>query len=379
MWLLEQKTRELIEACKGLTAEQQMQSIAFNRDQFGKLQAGPAGIAAIPIEGILTQQRDFMAMFFGGGNTLYPDIIGAIAEANDNESVTGINLAVGNSPGGNMTGLWQAMEAVRTSAKPITMTVAHEVASATYMLGSQATEIVALNKAVRAGSLGVLQKVQVDDTVLNITNRESPDKAPNVATDEGVATVQDDMDNVFALYGGAVAKGRGKTMAVVNKTFGRGSMLMASDALAVGMIDRIESAPRVKNKPTATGGKQEAKSMDITTLKHDHPEVYAAAVAEGVRAERDRCNEHLIMGEASGDMATALKAVKDGDEMTGVYRATYNAAHMKRSDIEARGDDNPDAETVAPAAKPPVVAKDDGEISDELADYMLSRNAEMEV
>jgi ClpP class serine protease len=379
MWLLEQKIRERMEAAPVLTAEQMAQALTFNRDQFGKLQAGADGTATIPIEGILTQQRDYMAMFFGGGNTLYPDITGAIAEANGDPSIKRIDLAVGRSPGGSMIGLFPVMEAVRTSEKPTRMIVAHEVASATYMIGSQTDEIVVSNKGVRVGSMGVVATAFVDESIKEITNRESPNKRPDLATPDGVAVVEDELDSVYALYAGAVAKGRGKTVSIVNKTFGRGSMLMASDALAVGMIDRIEAAPRVNKKSTATGGQQEARSMDLMELKQNHPEIYAQAVADGVAQERDRVCAHVILGQASGDIDTAVTAIKEGTEMTATLRATYEAAAMNRNAVEAREADNPEPEAVAPVEKPAPEAKDDNEISDELAEYMLGRNAEMEV
>lgn len=81
--------------------------------------------------------------------------------------------------------------------------------------------------------------------------------------------------------------------------------------------------------------------MDLLTLKTSHPDVYAAAMQNGATLERERVAAHLIMGEASGDMKTAIAAAKDGIEMTASLNATYLAAGMNRNDSANRqGDDD---------------------------------------
>ena len=83
--------------------------------------------------------------------------------------------------------------------------------------------------------------------------------------------------------------------------------------------------------------------MDLQTLKAQHPDVYAAAAQEGRDQERDRVNAHLTMGEASGDMKTAIGAIGDGSAMTATLQAKYLAAGMNRSDVQARQDDDAEA------------------------------------
>ena len=79
--------------------------------------------------------------------------------------------------------------------------------------------------------------------------------------------------------------------------------------------------------------------MDINKLKAEHPEIAAALIAEGVAIgaakEKDRINAHLTMGEASGDMKTALAAVEDGSEMTATLTAKYMAAGMNKNAVNA--------------------------------------------
>jgi len=52
------------------------------------------------------------------------------------------------------------------------------------------------------------------------------------------------------------------------------------------------------------------------------------------------------MGQASGDMKTAIAAVNDGHELTAKYTALYQAAALNRRDVQDRVDDNPKTEDV---------------------------------
>ena len=94
--------------------------------------------------------------------------------------------------------------------------------------------------------------------------------------------------------------------------------------------------------------------MDLEKLKSEHPSVYAAVLALGVTAgvdqERDRVGAHLTMGASSGDMKTAIEAIEKGDNMTATLQAKYMAAGMNRANVQARGDDDGDAGSVADGA-----------------------------
>lgn len=91
---------------------------------------------------------------------------------------------------------------------------------------------------------------------------------------------------------------------------------------------------------------QQGEKMDLSELKEKHPGIFNQAVKEGfgngVKNERERSEAHLIMGEASGDMKTAMAAIKDGTEMNDVCRAKYMAASMNKKIVGNMGDENPD-------------------------------------
>jgi hypothetical protein len=121
-------------------------------------------------------------------------------------------------------------------------------------------------------------------------------------------------------------------------------MVLAEQALQAGMIDAIgveQSAPQ-QSAPEAAA-KKEVVSMDLETLKKDHPAVYAEAVAE----ERDRVTAHLEYGEDSGDLKTAFESIRNGSGLTQTVVAKYMTAARNKALTDARVEDNQDV-TVEP-------------------------------
>ncbi len=106
--------------------------------------------------------------------------------------------------------------------------------------------------------------------------------------------------------------------------------------------------------------------MDLEKLKAEYPALYQAVIAEGtkigiekgVTQERDRVGAHLIMGEASGAMDVAIKAAKEGTEMTATLNAEYMAAGMNKKTADATQEDSDDSDA-GDGAKPP--KGDDGD------------------
>jgi ATP-dependent Clp protease protease subunit len=121
----------------------------------------------------------------------------------------------------------------------------------------------------------------------------------------------------------------------------------------------------IKNASAADGGApttpKGSKKMTKEELKSQHPELYAAVYAEGVASTLDRVSAHLELGEASGDMKTAIEAAKSGAEMTQTLTAKYLAAGMRRNEQTARQAESDEAgKAVAGAAGEPA-AEDYGD------------------
>jgi ATP-dependent protease ClpP protease subunit len=93
---------------------------------------------------------------------------------------------------------------------------------------------------------------------------------------------------------------------------------------------------------------KETVRMTLEELKDKHPALYAQIVkearAEGAKAERERAEAHLIMGEKCGDMSIAVAAIKEGADFGApLVQAKYLAAGMDRRDVMNRQADSDDA------------------------------------
>lgn len=324
------------------------------------------------IDGPLTERPSFLAMLLGMGGTSYRAIRGALAQADSDPEVSDIVMNI-NSPGGHVEGLFETIAAIQAFKKPIKVRAAN-ANSAAYALAAAAGPIEAVSHASTVGSVGVVAGFGVDDKRIELSNTDSPNKRPDLKTEDGKAVVREHLDAMHELFVGAIAEGRAYhardkaiTADVVTKKFGRGSVLLAAQALKLKMIDQapeplirpvppVSNGKRAANEPAveAAGGAQR-KTMTKDEIKAQFPAVYEAIAdeaklagkAEGETNERKRVLAHLKLGKSSGAMATAEKAIASGvSSMDEEIFAEYQSAAMNRRDVGTRQED---AETAAAA------------------------------
>lgn len=349
---------------------------------------GPANFAVkgstatVRVAGLLTDQPDFFAHFFGGGNITYSSIREGIAAANADTNVKSIDLDI-NSPGGMATAEWfETMAAVKASEKPVRAMVGRMAASAAYGIASQAGEIVAQNDLSAVGSVGAVVTVGSGGGITRVASSNAPNKVSDPSTDEGLTAIRAQIDQIEKVFIREVAAGRDVSTDTVKADFGKGGIVLAEQALKNNMIDGIASAHAGESIETAAISGQtqtEYSGMNIDELKAQHPGVYAAAVEDGkalgVKEERDRVEAHLTLGKSSGDMDTALAAVSSGDGLTASLQAKYMAAGMNRNDSTDRANDDAEASAALDGAdqKTNVQAKTDNQaIMDDVASAICS-------
>lgn len=360
MWLMEEK------AFNAYRSVHERDFINFNSSQIESVitsqgsQYGGSGsdilsiegsTAYIDVQGVLTQKPDFFAMLFGFANTTWSALNEAVAMAESDKRVTDVVFNI-DSPGGEVYGMFDAMANISMMKKPKTAFVENLAASAAYGIASQADTIIAKNRASTVGSIGVLLTMYKDEDVVNITSTEAPNKRPDINTEEGVAAVRQELDDLHELFVEAIANGRSKsigstiTIKDVNSDFGRGSVFLAEKALKNGMIDSILttstdlSKSRSDKSVNAESKTTKGVTMDLKTLKAEYSDLYEAVFQEGVAAERDRTVAHLIMGEKTGAISTAIKAVKEGSRMTETLQAEYMTAGLNKARTDARASDD---------------------------------------
>jgi ClpP class serine protease len=327
-WLLSTTTLEALRVAPTPTAQQQMEfeaSLTAANEDGPRILSRAGDTARIEVEGVLTKTPSWMARWFGGGNTTYSEITTALAAADADPQVGQIEMSI-NSGGGTVDGMFDTMAAMQMTKKPITATVSGMAASAAYGLASQAKTIVATSKAARFGSVGVAVTMQTSEDEVTITSSNASKKRPDVTTEAGVEMVREELDGIEALFIEDIAAGRGTTSKNVIAKFGEGAVLLAAEAKERGMIDSVSAQT---NQPKASRGEQ--LNMDTNTLKAEHPKVYAEVFELGTKSERERVEAHLTLGEASGALETATKAIREGTGFTVALQAEYTSAGIKKA------------------------------------------------
>lgn len=209
---------------------------------------GAHKFAMVPVQGVLTQ--DGSASY--GSN--YQDITDAVANAAADPDVKSIILSV-DSPGGQVTGLPEcaAVIAAATKVKPVHAIVEGAAASAAYWLASQASDIT-VTPSGEVGSVGVrmmhvdlsealkAEGIRVTELSAGAFKTEWSPYQP--LTDEAQANMNARIQANYRDFLADVTKGRGAraTAAIKRTNFGEGRMLSADDALAAGMVDRLQPA-----------------------------------------------------------------------------------------------------------------------------------------
>ena len=371
-------------------------------------------VAQITVEGVLTPYPDFWAWFVFGANTAYSEVLESLAVAEQNTIVKRVEWLYA-TPGGMVDGLFDVLAVMEAFSKPMKAR-ASLACSAGYAMAAMSGKIEATSPAAEFGSIGTLRTYWVDgpaasEVQVDITSTEAPDKRPDVKTDEGKAVVRRELDVLHDLMVDAVARGRTRagrptTIDEINAEFGRGAGIFAEEARAKGMVDKVpprkpraatsgsapaapsaaaevsapEVSPEAVPQPAPVGAQAKVKTtMNKKEFQETHPEVYAAIRAEGraegvtagEQQERDRVVAHLTLGEASGDMKTAVEAVTSGVGMTATINAKYMAASMNRRDQNARQSDSNAADEATRGANgattPGAPAKD---LGDKMADLI---------
>jgi capsid assembly protease len=218
------------------------------------------GTAVMEIRGPLFRYRSIWTWLLGG--TAVSDASLGLHAAVDDPTVRSIVLAI-NSPGGQIDGINEFANYIRAAnaIKPVTAYVEGAAGSGAYWLASAAGRIVA-DETAQLGSIGVLATI-VDDSEADarggvkrydVVSSQSPLKRSDPATDEGRAQIQAMVDGLAQTFIDKVAGFRGVDPAKVVSDFGRGAMLGARAAVAVGMADSTGSLQELIGAPATFDG-----------------------------------------------------------------------------------------------------------------------------
>lgn len=341
MWLMQQSEIDRVERflAMGLPATADRAAIKHEASELGMK---PGGIASIDIKGPILPGPSAVLDFLGVEYTTYPDITSQVNEAVGRRA-NRIDLLV-NSGGGTVEGIGGAMDAIAASPVKTRAVASGKMASAAYMLASQAREIQAEHELTMVGSIGVATTAVLLEGVKEIANTASPKKRPDMATEEGVAMAREPLDDIYQVLSEKMAASRGVPVETIHNDYGQGAMMTARTALQRGIIDGIISNP--PHAATGAVGRQGARSMDIEQFKAEHPDVYRAVIdrgkQQGVQRERERVQAHLVAAEG-GDLEAAHAAINDGSDYNALVKAKHDAYARRAAGIVARGEEAPPA------------------------------------
>ena len=216
------------------------------------------GIAVLPLYGIVTQRGNMVDDVSGPGTASTQQFSNMLRAALQDETVSQILIDI-DSPGGSVYGVAElADEIVSARAKKPVVAIANSLAaSAAYWIGCSASEFY-VTPGGEVGSIGVWQAHQdyskaMDEagvkTTLISAGKFKVEGNPYAPLDEEAqGFMQSRVDDYYAAFTKAVAKGRGVSISQVRDGMGQGRVLGADAALTSSMVDGIATFEDVVKK-----------------------------------------------------------------------------------------------------------------------------------
>ena len=244
------------------------------RKQFAASSAG-AGIAVLPLYGVITQRGNMVEDISGPGSTSTQKFTSALRQVLADDTVAQILIDI-DSPGGSVYGVSElAAEIMKArTQKPVVAVANSLAASAAYWIGCAAGEFY-VTPGGEVGSIGVWQahfdysKALEDEGVkptLISAGKFKVEGNPYVPLDlEALSFMQSRVDDYYNAFAKAVAKGRGLTVNDVREGMGEGRVLGADAALAAKMVDGVATFDEVLARMQKTA--RSAQPVGASRLK----------------------------------------------------------------------------------------------------------------
>ncbi|MCM8595183.1 S49 family peptidase [Accumulibacter sp.] len=216
------------------------------------------GIAVLPLYGLITQRGNLVDEVSGSGSVSTQQFAGTLREALADDSVSQILIDI-DSPGGSVYGVAELADEIAAARgqKPIVAVANSLAASAAYWIGSSASELyVTLGGEV--GSIGVwlahfdysqaFAAQGITPTLISAGKFKVEGNPYAPLDEEAQGFLQSRVNDYYASFTKAVARGRGVPIAQVREGMGQGRVLGAEAAQAQGMVDGVATFDEVVRK-----------------------------------------------------------------------------------------------------------------------------------
>ncbi len=294
-------------------------------------------IAVIDVCGPITYRRSWFSMYFGGATI--EDLQYQLRSALADPAVKSIVFRV-DSPGGctEMVPEFADELFAARGQKPLLAFADTLMCSAAYWIGSQADSIYATVSS-RIGAIGVfvehddisamLEKAGIKVTLIAHGAHKVDGNPYEPLNDSVKAEIQDDVDQVGALFDGAVARGRGVSVKDVLDAFGQGDVFNGKEALSLGLAD-----------------KRGTFNQTLTKLTKGRVSMTAASVARGI-------SPHPAAAPAprAGDAPDDDEPAETVDPVDGECPDGYDMGDDGLCHLAADDDEDEAANALAPAAR----------------------------
>ena len=199
------------------------------------------GVAVIKVSGSLFRYANLMTRICGA--TSYELLAQDFNKAVQNPNIKGILLDI-DSPGGEVNGCSELSDMIYQArgSKPIIAYASGACCSGAYWIASACDKILAADTAI-LGSIGVVSIFEKDDEdkTIEIVSSQSPNKRPDINTEEGKAKIQARVDELAEVFIAKVARNRGISEDDVVNNFGAGDVSVGKSAVRSGLADGLAS------------------------------------------------------------------------------------------------------------------------------------------
>lgn len=252
------------------------------------------GVAVIPVTGPLFRHANLLTAVCGA--TSYEILAQDFNKALNDPNISAIVFDV-DSPGGEVNGCSELADMIYNARgkKPVIAYASGSCCSGAYWIASACDKIMAADTAI-LGSIGVVSIFEKEDDkkTIEIVSSQSPNKRPDVETDEGKAKIQAHIDALAEVFINKIALHRDISPKDVIENFGGGDVFVGQNAVRNGLADSLASFEAIISDLNTQSTE---KSFMNDTLEKTAVDIKAQ--------ERERMSQVLSVENVKGKEATA--------------------------------------------------------------------------
>lgn len=273
------------------------------------------GVAVIPVTGPLFRHANLLTAICGA--TSYELLAQDFNKALNDPNISAIVFDV-DSPGGEVNGCSELSDMIYNARgkKPVIAYASGSCCSGAYWIASACDKIMASDTAI-LGSIGVVSIFEKEDDkkTIEIVSSQSPNKRPDVETDEGKAKIQAHIDALAEVFINKIALHRDISPKDVIENFGGGDVFVGQKAVRIGLADSLASFEAIisdlninSTEKSFMNENLEKPAVDIKAMERER--MSQVLSAEGVKGKEATAQALLAKTDLSAtDILAILETV----------------------------------------------------------------------